>query len=169
MSYKKHAELEFKAAGWVNQDGSWNCEMQKSICDEVVELIEVFSNHDHSGTTAPYAIDMFKKLASFEPLCPLTGEEWEWSDVSNYGCTITYQNKRCSHVFKDADGRAYDINGKVFWEWSERPLEEDEEGYPGVSKFKSHYTSIGSKVYVDFPYTPSIEYIERESGCDDDN
>jgi hypothetical protein len=105
---------------------------------------------------------MFKKLAMFEPLIPLTGEDWEWTEVS----AGVFQNKRCSRVFKQADrfdGQAYDIDARVFYEWNERELDPDEEGYPGKRRFKGHYTSRDSMVPVTFPYTPSTEYVERTS------
>jgi len=64
-----------------------------------------------------------------------------------------YQNKRCGRVFKDESG-AYDIDGKVFYEWYT-----DENG----EKFKSHYTSRDSRVPVTFPYRPTTVYEERPS------
>jgi hypothetical protein len=151
----KHAMMEFKAAGWLNDDGEYLDEMQEAICNHILKLLEVFSDEGHSGSTAPYTIDLFKKLAMFNPIVPLTGEDWEWSDVRhNSDGSIHYQNKRCSHVFKDETG-AYDINGKVFYEWYT-----DENG----EKFKSHYTSRDSRVPVTFPYIPTTvyeEYIEN--------
>lgn len=162
MDYKGHAELEFQAAGWTDENGNFKDDMQELMCTQVLELLEVFHNHGHSGSTASYAISLFEKLAKFKPIAPLTGEDWEWVEL-NYDGDIKYQNKRCSNVFKDADGRAYDIDGKVFFEWCERPLDEDEAGYPGVRQFKSYYTSKDSRVYIDFPYTPTTEYIERKS------
>ena len=167
MSYIEHAELEFKAAGWVDSDGNFTDEMQGLICNQILELLELFDSHGHSGSTAPYAINLFSTLAKFEPIVPLTGEDWEWTDLS-YDGDIGYQNKRCSSVFKDADGRAYDIQGKVFWEWYERDLDEEEEGYPGTRKYKSHYTCEDSRVYVEFPYTPTTEYVERISGAENE-
>lgn len=167
MSYRSYAELEFKASGWMNEDGIFDDDMQELLCTQVLELLELFSTHGHSGTTAQYAINLFEKLAKFEPLAPLTGEDWEWGEL-DYSDDMQYQNKRCSHVFKDSDGRAYDTQGKVFWEWAERPLDEDEEDYPGVSKFKSHFTSGDSRVYIDFPYTPVSEYIEINRSNDDE-
>jgi len=98
----------------------------------------------------------------FEPLVPLTGEDWEWTETSEG----VFQNKRCSHVFKQADrfdGQAYDIDGIVFYEWHERDLDPDEPGYPGKTRFKSHYTSSESRVPVTFPYTPIKNYVERPS------
>lgn len=164
MSYKSHALLEFKAAGWVDENGAFNDEMQELMCNQILELLDLFSEHGHSGSSAPYAIELFTKLAAFEPVVPITGEDWEWTEL-DYGDDIKYQNKRCSHVFKGADGRAYDIDGRIFWEWYECDLEAYEIGYPGTKKFKSYYTSKDSRVYIDFPYTPKKEYIERVSGA----
>ena len=158
----KHAMMEFKAAGWLNDDGEYLDEMQEAICNHVLKLLEVFSDEGHTGSTAPYTIDLFKKLAMFNPIVPLTGEDWEWTDVSDRGGRDggkLYQNKRCSHVFKEEDG-AYDIDGKIFWEWCERELDEDEKGYPGTTKFKSYFTGRGSHVSVTFPYTPTQVYEE---------
>jgi hypothetical protein len=156
-NYEKHARQEFRAAGWTDENGQFNDEMQEAICTHVLKLLEVFDGEGHSGSSAPYAINLFEKLAKFEPVAPLTGEGWEWVEVSDG----VYQNKRCGHVFKGADGKAYDIDGKVFWEWC-MPYEEGEEPY------KSYYTSRDSRVPVTFPYTvpdkPIYEY--RESGAE---
>lgn len=157
-----HALMEFRAAGWTDENGKFNDEMQQAICDHVLALLDLFTNEGHSGTTAPYTVNLFKQLALFEPIVPLTGEDWEWSKL-DYGSDIKYQNKRCGHVFKDEDGRAYDSEGIVFFEWNERPLDEDEKGYPGIRRYKSSYTSRDSRVYVTFPYTPIREYVERKS------
>ena len=154
-----HALMEFRAAGWVDSEGKFKDEMQEIVCDGVMKLLMVFAEEGHSGTSAPYAINLFKQLAMFEPIVPLTGEEWEWSDVRHNGDgSIHYQNKRCSHVFKEGDGQAYDIDGKVFWEW----YKDQETG----ESFKSHYTSRDSRVHVTFPYTPKREYVYRYSDAD---
>lgn len=162
---EKHAELEFRAAGWVDDQGKFKDEMQEAICKHVLELLKVFSDEGHSGSSAPYAINLFKTLAMFEPVVPLTGEDWEWNEVS----TGVFQNKRCSRVFKQADrfnGQAYDIDAIVFYEWAERPLDEDEAGYPGTKRFKSGFTSKDSCVPITFPYTPSTEHREVKGDSD---
>ena len=145
-NYEKHARQEFRAAGWTDENGQFNDEMQEAICTHVIKLLDVFEGEGHSGSSAPYAIDLFKKLASFEPVAPLTGEDWEWVEVSDG----VYQNKRCGHIFKGADGKAYDIDGKIFWEWYH-----DEEG----NMHKSHFTGRESRVYIEFPYVPKREYV----------
>jgi hypothetical protein len=154
-----HAMAEFRAAGWVDEDGNFNDEMQHAICDNVIELLTIFGEQGHSGSSAPYAIELFTNLAKFKPLVPLTGEDWEWNDVSEYHPgKPSLQNNRCSHVFKDENG-AYDINGKVFWEWCQ-PWEE------GGEPYKSYYTCRESRVPVTFPYTPKTEYVYRHSDAD---
>lgn len=135
MSYEAHAEREFQALGWdFTEDGP-----NRWIRDNVLELLKAFSAQGHSGSSAPYAIGLFEKLARFEPLCPLTGAAEEWTEVSEG----MWQNRRCSHVFKDSDGRAYDIDGKIFREPN------------GCC-----YTNLESRVYVEFPYTPKREYVD---------
>ena len=146
-----HAMMEFRAAGWVDEHGNFNDEMQQAICEHVLKLLAVFSDEGHSGTSAPHAVDLFKKLAMFEPIVPLTGEDWEWVD---HGYCM--QNKRCGHVFKQPDrfdGQPYDGEGIVFWDW----YTDEETG----EKRKSYFTSRDSAVPITFPYTPKREFMER--------
>ncbi len=113
----------------------------RAMREHILKMVEVFSDEGHSGFSANYAVAILQKLLRFEPLSPLTGEDSEWNLISDNG-EVTYQNKRCSHVFK-SDGRAYDLNGKVF-----------------IQDNGSAYTSADSKVYVTFPYTPKTEYVK---------
>lgn len=157
-NYKSHAMTEFRAAGWVDENGKFNDDMQEMICNHVLALLDVFDGEGHSGSSAPYAINLFSTLAKFDPIVPLTGEDWEWHDVSDYGGRDNgpvFQNRRCSHVFKDNDG-AYDIDGKVFWEWYR-----DEDG----TASKTYYTCHESRVPVTFPYRvpDKPEYVWRWS------
>jgi hypothetical protein len=87
----------------------------------------------------------------FEPIVPLTGEDWEWCEVHDG----VFQNKRCGHVFKQADrfnGQAYDGEAVIFWDW----CTDEETG----ERFKSHFTSRDSAQPITFPYTPKREYKE---------
>jgi hypothetical protein len=149
MSIYDHAERELDLIG-MTDDGDMNGMMRKHI----LHMVEEFSKEGHSGFSASYAIQCLEKLLRFEPLSPITGEDWEWHDVGEQSGGILWQNVRCSHVFKDPDG-AYDINGKVFWEWHTDP----ETG----EKSKVHFTSIDSRVQVTFPYVPTTVYEERVS------
>ena len=142
-STERHAIREFKAAGYLPIN---ECEddPNKWIQENVLELIRVFSKQGHSGFSAPYCIETFKKLALHEPLVPLSGNDDEWNEVGDG----VFQNNRCSHVFKQADrfdGQAYDIEGRIFREPN-----------------GGCYTSSGSHVPIAFPYTPTKEYVDVE-------
>ena len=142
MKLIDHAKAEFRAAGWTNAEGKFEDEMQEAICTDALALLTVFSEQGHSGSSAPSLVGMLQKLMMFEPLVPLTGEDWEWNEVGEG----VWQNKRCSNVFKQLDrfdGQAYDLNGKIFREPN------------GVC-----YVSRESLVPITFPYTPKAEYID---------
>ena len=150
---QQHAKRELDLLIESNPEGEIVVE---PFIPQILELVDAFGESGQSGGSAPFTagciISTLKKLFAFQPLSPLTGEDSEWNDVSNLGDSPVWQNNRCSHVFKDANGIAYDIDGYVFWHWSERQLDEDEEGYPGISKYKSYFTSSMSRKLVEFPY-----------------
>ncbi len=154
----RHAKRELLAAGYQPDDREEG--PNKWIQQNILDLLAVFSMQGHSGFSAPHCIEMFQKLAKFEPLVPLTGDATEWNEVG----PCVFQNNRCSHVFKQVDrfeGQAYDLDAVIFWEWYERPLEADEVGYPGTVREKTYFTSGESARAIEFPYTPKREYQER--------
>lgn len=123
-----YAENELRLAGWYDKDAFYGDLMPKAVMRQA----RLFSIEGHSGMSAGLAMNLSKQVCMFRPLTPLTGKDDEWNEVGEG----TFQNKRCSHIFKDADGRAYDIQGKVF---------QDPDG--------AHYTSRDSRVAVKFPWT----------------
>lgn len=150
MSLLDHAERELDLMG-MDDDGDMNGMMRKHI----LHMVKEFAEEGHSGFSASYAIQVLEKLLKFEPITPLTGEDWEWSDVSEISGDTLYQNARCGRVFKNKDG-AYDIDGKVFWSW----MTDEQTG----EKFKSYYTNRESRVPVTFPYVPTTIYEEELPG-----
>ena len=135
MSLIAHAEAELDTVGMTADSTGMNGMMREHI----LRMVGTFADEGHSGFSAAYAASLLQKLFQFEPLTPLMGDDSEWVEVSDN----FWQNKRCSRVFRDADG-AYDINGRVF---------RDPDG--------SCYTNGASRVAVTFPYTPTTEYVER--------
>jgi len=84
-----------------------------------------------------------------KPLTPLTGEDDEWNDIGDGG---SLQNKRYSAVFKNKDGTAYNIEGKVFTDDGE-----------------VWYRCKDSRVNVTFPYVvpDKPEYVYRNKETKD--
>jgi len=142
-----YAKDELKRIGMIGSGEPYNDCVTRAILD----LIGLFSSQGHTGFTAPYTINAFSRLAMFKPLSPLTGEDDEWNDVGGG----LLQNKRYSAVFKDEDGTAYDIDGKVF-----------------TDDGKVWYTCKDSRVNVTFPYVvpdkPECVYRNKE-GKDEQN
>ena len=136
----KHARRELALLGYKLPEEYEENDPNKWICDNILELLEVFSKQGHSGSSAPYVIGMFFKLASFEPITPLTGEDSEWEKIDFQ----TFQNIRCSRVFKNINtGAVYDIQGKIFEE-------------PDGSRFANN----NSIVDITFPYTPNTVVVK---------
>lgn len=141
----KWAEAELKLAGYdINdpEDGP-----NRWLAEGTLELLKVFADQGHSGSSAPYAVALFEKLAMQKPIAPLTGEDDEWMEVG----TNVWQNKRNGAVFKEEDGQAYWIEGRVFWEWYSAPDIDD--GKP----YKLTFTSRDSRVNIEFPWTQPDE------------
>jgi hypothetical protein len=134
MSFEDHAMEELTRAGLFDKDSDYGGMMGEAV----MKMIRVFAEEGHSGFSANMAVNIFSKLAKYEPLTPLTGEDDEWVDHGGG----YFQNKRCSHVFKE-NGEAYDSEGRVFRE-------------PDGACF----TSKDSRVPVTFPYTPKREYVD---------
>lgn len=112
-------------------------EMQEYFSKQIVEIVELFSDHNHSGFSAKYALNILEKLLDYKPLKPLTGEDDEWVKHVDG----TYQNKRCSHVFKGSDrfnGKPYTLYGKTF-------------SYDGGETW---FTNGNSFEEIEFPYVP---------------
>jgi len=136
----KHAELEFRVLGWPGDE-----EIQEWVCENVLDLLKVFASQRHSGNSAPYVLNVFKKLVWFDPIGPLTGKDDEWSEP--YDDDGTQQNRRCGDVFRWNDGQAYWRQGRVFREPN-----------------GSCYASRDSRVDIDFPWTKpdKPEYVDVE-------
>lgn len=135
---KNYARSELERAKMFSKDGDFYGGMMGNA---VMKLIDVFADEGHSGMSASVAVQLFERLARFEPITPLTGADDEWIEVGDG----LFQNTRCSHVFKE-DGAAYDSEGRIFREPS-----------------GSCYTSRDSRVPITFPYTPKREYVDVQA------
>lgn len=129
-----HARYELQRAGYFDKDSDYG----GMLGEAVMKMIEAFAEEGHSGMSASIAVSLFTKLARFEPITPLTGEDDEWHECS----PGTFQNRRCSRVFR-SDGETYDSQGRVF---------EEPDG--------CRYTSRDSRVPVTFPYVPTTEIVK---------
>ena len=131
---EEFAKDELTRAGYFDPDGFYGDMMGHAV----MKMVKLFAEEGHSGMSARIALAAFEKVARFEPLLPLTGADDEWNEVG----PGVFQNKRCSHVFRDDTG-TYDSEGKIFRE-------------PDGACFQSR----DSRVPVTFPYVPKREYVD---------
>ena len=144
MSLIKHAERELRLAGFFDKDSDYEGALGKAV----MELIEVFSKQGHSGFSANRVVSLFEKVARYENLLPLTGEDSEWNDISDLdGGTL--QNNRVSSVFKEKEtGRAYYIDAIV---WRTQ----------NGGSFTGSADDVSSRQYIkSFPFTPKTFYVD---------
>lgn len=146
----EHAKREFLKLGYKPIEESED-DPNKWIQENVIELLEVFSKQGHSGSSAPYVIEYFRKLAAFDPIAPIlcTDDEWNYVDDRNN----IYQNNRCSAIFKNGEnGKPYYIDA-IIWK--------NQKGYTytgGV--FNSKNEKITSRQYIKVPFRPKSFYID---------
>ncbi len=99
MSLTDYAKMELEFAGMFDKDSDYD----GMLGDAVMELVKVFSKQGHSGCSAAMTLALFRKVADYKPLTPLTFKDEEWSDTGN-----GFQNKRNSAVFKESqDSKPY--------------------------------------------------------------
>jgi hypothetical protein len=142
-AYSSYLKREFKAAGWLDENGKFKDKLQEEMCKCVTEVIQTFSKFNHSGTSAGYVIALLSKLMKFQPISPLQGTANEWVEVG----TGVFQNIRCSTIFRDAsflNGLPYDIDGYVYI---------DEDGTAFTNKY-----SIRPVVFPCIPETTYVRY-----------
>ena len=142
MGIVDHAKTELALIGYKPIEELEENDPNRWVQECILELCKTFANQGHSGSSAPYVLGMFYKLGNHEPISPLTGEESEWEKVDFQ----TWQNKRCSRVLKTADGKIFDVEGKIFEE-------------PDGARFVSN----DSCVDITFPYIPKTEIVKIES------
>lgn len=106
--------------------------VQNAADKDILELLQVFCDQGHSNLSANYVLNIFDRLAHYLPLTALTGEDEEWNEIT----PCYFQNKRCGHIFKDGDGRAYNSEGKIF----------------SYDNGETWVLRKDSRVYIEFPY-----------------
>ena len=104
MSLVEYAKNELSRIS-KDEDG-----MQDMMNSHIIKMVKLFADEGHSGFSAGYAINQIERLLRYLPLSALTGEDNEWDETHDG----KYQNNRCYHVFKDADGFCYNSKGKIF-------------------------------------------------------
>lgn len=128
---------------------------------EILALCEAFGRSGQSGGSAPMTASAItqaiKKLLLQESICPITGIDEEWNEVTemNDGKPM-FQNNRDSRNFKNGkNGQAYFIEAIVF----DGDIGGRFTGNGSVNDVDGN--NVGSTQYIKaFPFEPKIFYID---------
>lgn len=128
-----HARSELKRTGFFKKDSVY----RGMLGPAVIRMVRAFSKEGHTGFNAEIALSLFMRVANWNPIDPLTGEDDEWDNPDLPSQTL--RNKRCPSVFKDAKTGVCHTAGYLF------------RGRKGQATFKSW----SSRKRVRFPYVPT--------------
>lgn len=124
------------------------------VRDRFLTIVDDLEAEDISREEADFIVSSLYRAIKFNPFSPLTGDDDEWialeGDEKDEGEDVIYQNIRCPKIFKEADGKSYNIEGIIFYE----------DGEDGRNYFTDYY----SWVEVEFPYEiepPQIMSVEE--------
>lgn len=127
---------------------------------EILELIYKFTQTGQSGMSAPYTARVIsqtiEKLCLHKPLSPITGDDSEWKEISDFMFTNKelkegkkeYQNKRCGSIFKK-EGNKITFCDAIVWQG------EDE-----YDTFAGTVENISSSQEITLPFFPKTFYID---------
>lgn len=82
-------------------DTNFTDDLNDWMYQQVIEAVAIFASHGNSGMSAPWEIDLVKRLCNWDIISPLRFTDDEWSQISSDG---TCQNRRKGDVFKEPDG-----------------------------------------------------------------
>ena len=142
----EHAKVELDKAGLFDETNDF---YGGTTGNAVLELIEKFSEQGHSGASAGIVAGLFARLAKYDVISPITGEDDEWNDISEEMGQILHQNKRCSSLFKRADNKVSNSDAIIF------------RGEESWDTFTGKVEDISSSQFIKgFPFTPKTFYID---------
>ena len=94
------------------KDELYKAEYDSTIVDSLLAMLEASNVGEHSGSSWQFLLETFRRLASFKPLSPLTGDEDEWVEVAEN----LEQNRRYGSVFRrhKDNNCCFDIDAFVY-------------------------------------------------------
>ena len=107
-----HAKRELDLAGLFDKDSDYDGMIGKAV----MELCKCFADQGHSGFSANWVLDLFRRLGKYEPLTPITDDPKDWNDISEMsgrGSPKMWQCKRNPSLFSENGGKSYyDVKDK---------------------------------------------------------
>lgn len=150
----RHAEREFE----ILEKISLTAKVRPIILDfkdEIIALCDKFADSGQSGGSAPYAnylmVRTIEQLCEQLPITPIFDDDetlWEAREGN------VLQNKRCSGLFKDAEGKCYYVNAIKF-------RDPDGQLLTAASAFSSGIEIKTTQYIKGFPFVPMTFIVDR--------
>lgn len=99
----RHAEGELQRAGLFDADSDYGGMLGHAIMD----MVRLFAMEGHSGFSAARTVALFKTLANFGNLTPITSDPTEWNDISDLNGSPMWQSRRNPSLFSKDGGMTY--------------------------------------------------------------
>lgn len=81
---------------------------EPSMRKAVLDIVRVFSEQGHSGSSAAWCVGIVEKVLRFQPLSPLTDNSAQWMEVTEG----LWQSRRDPEAFSDDAGKTYSRNSE---------------------------------------------------------
>ena len=104
-SFSEWAKNEVELAGLLKEDSDYNGMIGQSLMD----LIELFSNQGHSGTSAALVAEIFNKLVQWDPLTECDHSDYLDTSIYTGEPGKLFQCKRCPHMFSEDRKNWYSV------------------------------------------------------------
>ena len=102
----EHAKNELDLAGM------FDSQEDAVLAEHIMQLIDLFSDFGHSGSTGDYVVEVFSLLTNWRPLTSLTNDPNEWLKIEYPRPELVselWQSKRQSNAFSHDGGETFYI------------------------------------------------------------
>lgn len=99
MSLSDYARAELQREGLFDDDADYGGMLGQAVMD----LIDLFAMQGHSGYSAHLTVELFTRLARYQPLSALTDDPAEWGEVMD----DLWQSRRDPAAFSKDGGKTY--------------------------------------------------------------
>ena len=97
MKFTEHAKREFALTDTIDP----------GMREDILKILRLVDSENYTGVEPHKLLDWVQRALQYYPFSPLTGEDSEWVETDDPN---VLQNMRCPTVFKDSNGRTYDID-----------------------------------------------------------
>lgn len=101
MNMTEWAENEVKLACAGEPDDEVLDKYAESCYQSALKAFKSLCEDGHSGMSIGFTLSILNRMVKHKPLTPVDGNDDEWHEGDQIGNRMSYQNKRCTSLFKN--------------------------------------------------------------------